>query len=130
MDNVPVKPGSLSINNPHRHQQLPEVPRGVFGRVNQQTNNGRGQLRPSNQPCIRQRLVIGPAKLGKAPVHLLLEPPTAEEDRGTLRTHFANLLRHLHQHVGDLLSGRDGALLRINFYDVVQQLILRELGFG
>ncbi len=62
--------------------------------------------------------------------HLLLEPPTAEEDRGTLRTHFANLLRHLHQHVGDLLSGRDGALLRINFYDVVQQLILRELGFG
>ena len=62
--------------------------------------------------------------------HLLLEPPSAEPDRGTLRTHFSNLLRHLHQHAGDLLSGRDGALLRINFYDVLQQLILRELGYG
>lgn len=62
--------------------------------------------------------------------HLLLDPPTAEADRGTLRTHFSNLLRHLHQHAGDLLSGRDGALLRINFYDVLQQLILRELGYG
>lgn len=62
--------------------------------------------------------------------HLLLDTPTTAEDRGTLRTHFSNLLRHLHQHAGDLLAGRDGALLRINFYDVLQQLILRELGFG
>ena len=62
--------------------------------------------------------------------HLLLEPPTNEQDRATLRAHFTSLLRHLHQHAGDLLSGRDGALLRINFYDVLQQLILRELGYG
>lgn len=62
--------------------------------------------------------------------HLLLAPPEGEKERGTLRTHFSNLLRHLHQHAGELLSGRDGALLRINFYDGIQQLILREMGYG
>lgn len=63
---------------------------------------------------------------------LLLVLPTEdeEEDRRTLRAHFSNLLRHFHQHAAELLSGRDGALLRINFYDALQQLILRELGYG
>lgn len=62
--------------------------------------------------------------------HLLLETPASEPERGMLSGHFGNVLRHLKMSVDPPLTSRDEALLRINFYDVLQQLVLREMGFG